>query len=331
MIRSLCLLFLLCLSLAACAPRGYLHLVSEDESAVTGQHIQTVFVASNRVPRVENGVQFGPQRARETHFARLDVSVPPVHEKGRIEWPGNAPADPVQHFVLADAAAYTGPRSFLSALSQAPGGRDEVILFVHGYNVNNAEAAYRLAQIAHDYEATVPVISFSWPSEGAPGGYVYDRDSVTYSRDALERLLLELTGSGRRVLVVAHSMGSQLVMESLRQMSIGRRGAALRKLSGVALISPDIDPEVFVRQARRITPFPQPFMLAVSARDRVLGLSAWLAGKPRRLGAITSGDGLGGLPVQIVDLTPFTGLRAGGHDAAFSAPRAITLLRGLSR
>lgn len=314
-----------------CAPRGAVQLVADPVPAAAEATVQPVFVASNRMALVENGVQFGPARSDRTHFARLDISIPPVHVPGRIEWPESQPADPMQHFVVTSAARYGTQSAFLNALSDQPGGRDEVILFVHGYNVNHAEAAYRLAQIAHDFEATVPVISFSWPSEGHPRGYVYDRDSVIYSRDALENLLLDLTGSGRKVLLVAHSMGSQLVVETLRQMSIGGRGAALRHLSGVALISPDIDPEVFVRQARRIKPFPQPFMLAVSARDRVLGLSAWLAGQPRRLGAITSGDGLEGLPVQIVDLTPFTGLRAGGHDAAFTAPRAIALLRGLSR
>ncbi|MDA7430301.1 alpha/beta fold hydrolase [Primorskyibacter aestuariivivens] len=324
---------LLCVAaVAGCAPRGFLQRVPEPVAVPAAEAVvQPVFVASNRMALVENGVQFGPLRSDRTHFSRLDISIPPLHESGRIEWPEGQAASPEQHFVLKSAVSYGNTKTFDNALSAAPGGRDEVILFVHGYNVNHAEAAYRLAQIAHDYEATVPVISFSWPSEGSAGGYVYDRDSVIYSRDALETLLLELTGSGRKVLLVAHSMGSQLVVETLRQMSIGGRGAVFRHLSGVALISPDIDPEVFMRQAQRIKPFPQPFVLAVSARDRVLGLSAWLAGKPRRLGAITSSDGLEGLPVQIVDLTPFTGLRAGGHDAAFTAPKAIALLRGLSR
>ena len=329
--KRLMLVVLFVASVTGCAPRGMFQSVAAPVTPAVEATVQSVFVASNRMALVENGVQFGPLRSERTHFARIDISIPPGHEPGRIEWPKDKPADPMQHFVVNSAASYGNETSFLNALSDAPGGRDEVILFVHGYNVNHAEATYRMAQIAHDYEATVPVISFSWPSEGHPRGYVYDRDSVIYSRDALETLLLELTGSGRKVLLVAHSMGSQLVVETLRQMSIGGRGAAFRHLSGVALISPDIDPEVFVRQAQRIEPFPQPFVLAVSARDRVLGLSAWLAGKPRRLGAITSGDGLEGLPVQIVDLTPFTGLRAGGHDAAFTAPKAIALLRGLSR
>lgn len=288
-------------------------------------------MASNRVPRLESGVQYGSGRAPETRFSRLDISIPPIHEAGQIEWPKDAAADPARHFALAEAASYRSARGFLRGIDQAPGGREEAIVFVHGYNVNHAEAAYRVAQIAHDFDAQVPIVSFSWPSEGSPGGYVYDRDSVIYSRDALEGLLLDITRGGRDVLLVAHSMGSQLVMETLRQMSIGGRGGRLGDLAGVALISPDIDPEVFVRQARRITPFPEPFVLVTSSRDRVLGLSAWLSSQPRRLGAITSKDALGGLPVRIVDITAFTSLRAGGHDAAFTAPQAMAILRKLSR
>lgn len=324
------LFFLMIIGLAACTPRGTLQSVLSPGGIVGETEVQPVFVASNRAPLAGSGIQFGPQRADNVYYSRLNISIPPVHQTGYIEWPGEDVPDPAQHFVLAGAESYRTFSALDREMARAKGGQREVIVFVHGYNVKHAEAAYRLAQIAHDFQANVPVLSFSWPSEGEARGYAYDRDSVIFSRDALETLLMDLTRDGRKVLLVGHSMGSQLVMETLRQMSIGGRGATLRRLSGVALISPDIDPDVFVRQGQRIKPFPQPFLLVTSQRDRVLGFSAWVAGKPRRLGAITSDDALGGLPVQIVDITPFTGLRAGGHDAAFTAPQAISILRKLS-
>lgn len=317
-----CLLILCLAALAACAPRGAFHLVRGAE----GDAVRQVFVTSNRLPLVDHGVQFTPERGSALSFGRVDVSIPTSHADGRIEWPHGDTPDPQRHFVVSAAYAYPRMDAFLGALDAAPGGRDEVIVFVHGYNTNSSEATFRLAQMAHDFDAKVPVISFSWPSEGLASGYAYDRDSVIYSRDALEDLLLALT-RGRRVMVVAHSMGSQLVMEVLRQISIAGQGAALRRISGVALISPDIDPEVFKAQARRIRPFPQPFLLMTSARDKILDLSAWIAGRPRRLGAITSAEGLEGLPVIIVDLTDYAEPRGSGHQTAFTAPAAIELLR----
>ena len=129
--------------------------------------------------------------------------------------------------------------------------------------------------------------------------------------------------------IIAHSMGGQLVMETLRQMAISGRGQALRHVSGVALISPDIDEDVFKRQASRIAPFPQPFMIMVSSNDRVLELSALLTGKPARLGSIEDPARLAPLPVEVIDLSNIAGGDRVGHSTAFTAPAAIRLLRDL--
>ncbi len=316
-------LLLAVLALAACGPRGVLQLVRGTDVGV----VQPIFVASNRALRHEGGVQFSGRRGDALHFARLDVSVPPAHRDGKVERaaPGVAP-DPGRHFVLSGAYAYPTLGAFVRGVAQAPAVRDEVFVYVHGYNTNNAEAAYRLAQMAHDFDADVPVISFSWPSGADPRGYVYDRDSVIHSRDALEELLAALTRE-TQVYLVAHSMGSQLVMETLRQISIAGNMRVLRRVSGVTLISPDIDPDVFAAQARRIRPFPQPFILMTSTRDTILDLAAWVAGRPRRLGEITSADDLDGLPVIVVDLSDYAETGATGHDTAFTAPRAIEFFR----
>lgn len=318
-----------------CAPRGVLHFLPGTK--VDGAAVQRVFVATNRNlsspddPRFV-AQSFGATRVAALHYARLDISIPPTHEEGQIEWPPKARVDPSRQFVVTDSQRLPDEDAFLRAIDAAfPPGGNEVVVFVHGYNVNNAEAVYRLAQIGHDFEARGPVVAYSWPSAGSPRGYVYDRDSVIFSRDGLETLLTDLTEGGRRkVLLVAHSMGTQLVMEVLRQMSISGNSKVLRRLSGVALISPDIDEDVFRRQAARISPFPEPFLLAVSQDDVFLNISAWLTGKPERLGSIGNSDALSDLPVQVVDLSGLHGGDRGGHITAFTAPAAIDLLRRLA-
>ncbi|WP_186009214.1 alpha/beta hydrolase [Tropicibacter naphthalenivorans] len=326
------MLFLCVLTLSACAPRGAVLLLRD--VPLGAESVRSVFIATNRHPARENEdamfrQQFGQTRDPALRFARIDISIPPAHVPGKIEWPRQAP-DPARHFLARGEARYADAAAFLADLN-AQGTRDEVVLFVHGYNVNNAEAVYRLAQIAHDFDAKVPVIAYSWPSAGDARGYVYDRDSVIFSRDGLEDLLVTLTGDGQRVLVVAHSMGSQLVMETLRQLSISGKGQVLGRLSGVALISPDIDSDVFVQQARRIAPFPQPFALVTSAQDHILDLSARLTGKPARLGQIRNTEALDGLPVDLIDLSEIEGGDRGGHSTAFTAPAAISLLRSLDQ
>ncbi|MBY6115468.1 alpha/beta fold hydrolase [Mameliella alba] len=327
------ILFVLSFALIGCSPRGSVTVVGGFKPAALGASLQPVFVASDRRV-IGDGSQalphhsFGAERDTELRYGRLDISIPPVHQPGQIEWPRHDPPDPAPHFVTRSGERYANQYAFLRDIPRV-GPAQDVVLFVHGFNVNNAEAVYRLAQIAHDYETDVPVISFSWPSAGDARGYVYDRDSVIFARDDLESLLTGLAADGRRILIVAHSMGGQLVMETLRQMSISGKGGALRQLSGVALISPDIDEDVFLRQSRRISPFPQPFMIMVSTRDRALGLAAFLTGKPSRLGSIQDPSRLGNLPVEIIDLSDIEGGDRAGHSTAFTAPAAIRLLRDL--
>ncbi|SMX36690.1 alpha/beta hydrolase [Maliponia aquimaris] len=325
---------ILSLSIVGCAPRGVITVVQGFMPDRYGATVQRVYIASNRhldaeAPDEALNQTFGESRDAVLRYGHMDISIPPVHEIGRIEWPEDQTPDPARHFVARSGERYANQQAFLRALPRN-NGRPDVVLFVHGFNINNAEAIYRLAQIAHDFETDDPVISFSWPSAGDPRGYVYDRDSVIFTRDDLETLLKGLSAANRRTLIVAHSMGSQLVMETLRQMAISGSGAALADLSGVALISPDIDEDVFLRQASRIKPFPQPFLIIVSTRDRALSLSAFLTGTPTRLGSIQNPARLANLPIDIIDLSSIEGGDRTGHSTAFTSPVAIRLLRDLA-
>src|SRR5256885_2189020 len=61
---------------------------------------------------------------------------------------------------------------------------------------------------------------FSWPSKAQLFDYGYDRESAMWSRDALEQVLSGLITSPAvgRVHIVAHSVGTMLTMEAIRQI-----------------------------------------------------------------------------------------------------------------
>ncbi|MGP6085580.1 alpha/beta hydrolase [Antarctobacter jejuensis] len=332
--RFIIVFFCLSVALTGCAPRGAITALTGLTTLPEGATVQRVFIATDRTvaDNAEDGQlveqRFGETRYPALNYGHIDISIPPTHVPGQIEWPRNQHPDPAKHFVALSGDRYAQQRGFLRALPR--NSRSEVVMFVHGFNVNNAEAVYRLAQIAHDYEADVPVISFSWPSAGDARGYVYDRDSVIFARDDLETLMTGLARDNRRVMIVAHSMGGQLVMETLRQLSISGKGHVIDSVVGVSLISPDIDEDVFLRQAKRIEPFPQPFNIMVSTRDRALTLAALLTGKQERLGSIQDPSRLASLPVDIIDLSDIDGGDRAGHSTAFTAPDAIRLLRRLA-
>lgn len=312
--------------LAACAPRK----AAQYAEPFAGATTERIFVVTERALD-RTGNVFGEKRPEGLNYFRADVSIPPGHLPGRIEWPGNGKADPARHFAITDIDVFDSRPGFARAATGAIPGR-ETLVFVHGYNNTLSEALYRLAQIRADFDPGVPAVLFSWPSAGDPRGYIYDRDSVLYSRDALEDVLVSLQAvPGERVFLAAHSVGAQLVMEVLRQAALRGDRRFLNRISGVVLMSPDIDPDLFRRQAAAIGELPQPFLIFVSREDKALGLAGWLTGRKPRLGRIDGPAAVAGLDVQVID---FTGLGDGeglNHSVATTSPAAISMLRGMIR
>lgn len=320
----------LVLALAACAPRGAL---TVDPTAGSTGLVESIFVGTTRSVDPEQQV-FGTQRLRDaTTFARYDISIPPDRNPGEINWPPKqGRADPGRHFLTTGAVLYDNAAAFRSdlgtALARQQRGQREVTVFVHGFNNTFAEGLYRIAQLSHDLDLPGVSVHYAWPSMGHPLGYVYDRDSALFARDGFERLLDEIAAAGaERILIVAHSMGAGLTMETLRQMAIRRNTRVRDRLAGVILISPDIDVDVFHGQARALEPLPQPFVIFTSRRDRALALSARLTGRRERLGNLAGMSAISDLQVTLVDVGAFS--TGAGHFTLGNSPTLIRLLGGI--
>ncbi len=314
--------------LAACAPRGELTMMPEARGVgVT----RGVFVATTRGMDLQTG-QFTGDRQPANRFARLDISIPPDRKSGEISWPkpGHV-ADPETQFVTLFQRFYaTGPefRGALSAaLSVDRRGQREAVVYVHGFNNTFTEGVYRIAQLSHDLEMPGVAVHYSWPSLGKPLAYVYDRDSALFARDGLQALLQEVAGAGAdRIVLVGHSMGCALIMETLRQIAIQQDSATLNRLKGVILISPDIDVDVFRSQALRVGELPQPFLIFTSQRDRALALSARLTGQKDRLGTLEDVSRVADLEVTLFEVGAFS--TGSGH---FTPGDSAVLIRLLGR
>lgn len=315
------LLVALCIAVA-CAPRGR---ITYDPQAAGVGMVEQVYVGTMRAALPEGG--FGTERSETPTYARYDISVPPVRKLGSIDWPPrHGKPDPRRHYLTTAAKSYPETRAFrkdLAADLRKTGG--EAVVFVHGYNNNFSEGLYRVAQLAHDLEIPGVEVHYSWPSAANPLGYVYDRDSAIFARDGLSQLLNEIEDAGAtRILLVAHSMGSALTMEALRSLALRGDKATLAKLSGVILISPDIDVDVFREQAKAIGALPQPFLIFGSNRDRVLRFSAGLTGQKERLGSLSDLERLADLKVTFLDVGAFA--KGSSHFLVGDSPSLILLL-----
>jgi esterase/lipase superfamily enzyme len=267
----------------------------------------------------------GPDYVRA---AVVDVSIPPTHVAGRIDY--DPSGDPRRSFAIPRARDLGGPDGIVRAALADLGPGEDVHVFVHGYNNTAAEALFRHAQMAHDFGggAAGPQITFHWPSAARALGYVADRDATLAARNDLADLLSRLTARAPgRVVLVGHSMGAFLSMEALMRME-ARRSGAVARLGRVALVSPYISIDVFLSQLDVVGPRPDAFVVVTSQADRVLGLSARLSGQPERLGTISDTERLRGRGIGLVDLTAFAG-RGDAHLTAATSPGAIALIRGL--
>ena len=316
---------LLVLTLAGCSDRARI----DSADPAPGATLVPVLVATTRATDAPPGGP-GTQRNAELGYGRYTVAIPPAHRPGRLERPrGRAAADPAQHFTLAAAEPMAAPafrQAVAAALAQETRPQREVVIFVHGFNTTFIEGVYRVAQLRNDLNLPGVIAHYAWPSLGAPLAYAHDRDSVLFARDGLAAMIAEVAQVAPRVILIGHSMGTQLIMETLRQMALD--GSLNRvPLGGVILLSPDIDVEVFRSQARRIDRLPQPFLIVTSRRDRVLQLSAALTGQPDRLGNLSDPARLADLPVTLVDITAF-GARD-GHFTVAQSPALIGLLSQL--
>ena len=294
---------------------------------------QEVFIGTSRAVDPETG-RFGGGRVPVDSFARYVVQVPPDREPGSIEWPreGRDP-DPMRHFLTVEEQLFDEVGDFRAALTRTirdlPRGEREVIVFAHGFNTTFAEGLYRIAQLDHDLELPGVSVHYSWPSRGKPFAYLEDRDSAVFARDGYETLLNEIVAAGaERIVIVGHSMGSLLTMEALRQIAIDGNRRVFNRISGVVLISPDIDVDLFHQQASRIGELPQPFYVFTSQRDRALALSSRISGQRERLGNLRSPEEVADLEVTLIEVGDFaTGT---GHFAPGDSPALIGILGRLA-
>jgi esterase/lipase superfamily enzyme len=292
---------------------------------VPGARQHSIFIATTR--EAENG-SFGSKRSHVVAHGRIDMSVPPGHQIGRIERASRGLPNPEKDFASTGYASYTDPALFSAAVSadtKARGGR--VLVFVHGYHNTFDAAVYRATQLVADSGYAGTPILFSWPSAGRTLDYVYDNNSATASRTALEETLRLVAKSGAtRVDIIGHSMGAWVTMEALRQLAIAGDRDLGGKLGDVVLASPDIDVDVFKSQMRRYGEPKNPFFVMVSRDDRALALSRFIAGDRSRVGDFAEDAELASLGVNVMDVTGSQSGDAFNHARFADNPVLVQLL-----
>ena len=281
------------------------NVVEAPASAIAATH--DIYVATTReAAKAEPRQVFAGERSLRTQYARIDVSVPKIHQVGQIERAkGRADSNPAKHFTATRATLYGNAKEFEQAVGADIARSDgRVLVFVHGYNNGFDDGVYRLTQIVQDTAYPGTPVLFSWASSGKTTGYIYDKESANAARDDLEATLRLLAKTkAKSIDIIAHSMGNWVAMEALRQLAITGDRDLSGKLGYVVLASPDIDVDVFKKQMIRYGKPKRPFTVLLSADDRALRASSFISGAKPRVGDYGNASDLAQYGVTVVDLT----------------------------
>jgi esterase/lipase superfamily enzyme len=278
----------------------------------------TLLVTTTRKP-VNGGRAkpwFGPERASTMTVARAKL-VPPDDSRFSLAAVGLA------DWRLDAVERVSGEVGDLFA--QAGGG--DVLIYVHGFNQTFETAALDAARLSDAIKFRGRTMVFSWPSKAGLFDYAYDRDSAMFSRDDFERVLASIVSapSPGRVHIVAHSMGTMLTLESLRQL-YGRYGDTVTgRIGAVVFAAPDIDMDVFSSAVSRIGPLAGKITVIASTNDRALALSGRLAGGMTRVGAAEKAA-IAQLGVRVVDASD-VGWGIINHDLFLSNEEVQRVIR----
>ncbi|QDV83206.1 alpha/beta hydrolase [Planctomycetes bacterium TBK1r] len=267
-----------------------------------------------------------------------EVTVPDTHQRGMVERPSllrfEIREDQQEHIVLTSAVELSDSdfeRRLAETVALSPS--QDLLVFIHGYNVDFQSAIRRTAQIAVDLPFEGVPVCYSWPSQGTLLGYTVDENNAAWTQTHLKQFLLDLAhqSGARSINVVAHSMGNRptagALVEIGWQQQFDTEPSPL--FDRVVLAAPDVDADRFRRDlAPALTSIAEHVTLYASSDDQALIASKQVHGYPR---AGESGDDIVVVPgVETIDVSGID-LSLLGHSYYGDAPSMLQDLYQLVR
>lgn len=234
-----------------------------------------VFIGTNRGLWDETAEKPSVNRVLDhPHYGRANVTIPRKPRERAASLPalpwrknrdGEQPAAAVDSEPLTSNEFLTGVCGQLQRSRQ-----NDLLLFVHGFNVRFDEAVICAAQLALNMPFNGAVVTYAWPTQG--GVFNYDADepinhaSVTPFMEFLQTLRTGVPAE-TRITILVHSMGNRIVMDALDRMPPPR---GEKPISQVVLCAPDVGRTDFERWAPGVLAQSERVALYSNASDSAL-------------------------------------------------------------
>jgi esterase/lipase superfamily enzyme len=245
-----------------------------------------VFFATDRKPTGDPKPSgfFGTDRGQLV-VGTATVTLPANRRPGEINSPSwlrlEFRQDPSKHVMLQDVSVLSRGVAFDSLRASVKRSKDKAALvFVHGFNVKFPDALRRTAQLAYDLGFDGAAIAYSWPSKGRAFDYPADLNESEWSAPDLAEFLQQLFAQTGvlRVEVIAHSMGSRVLMNALDRLD---RSKAAVRFDQVVLAAADIDRDILSDDLKRVSRLANRFTLYASSQDAAMVVSRTVNAHPR--------------------------------------------------
>ena len=267
--------------------------------------------ATDRLRRVDApfGADFSRERASDDdlQFGHATVTIPRDHRLGELEAPSwlylEFRPDTNKHVTLQRSEAI-GRTQFFRDLHAAADGND-VLVFIHGYNVTFEDALRRTGQLAYDLQFKGPAVAYTWPGQDSPARYLVAESNVDWCKPHLTKFLTEIAeqSGARRIHVIVHSLGNRIFAHAVDSI-VTANPARKALFHNVVMAAADIDVDEFKQLAAKMKQSTDSLTLYVSQSDKALKASKDLA-KYARVGqggkSVVLLTGIDTIDVTLVD------------------------------
>lgn len=272
-----------------------------------------VYIATNRKLEGTNfgcsNLTFGVDREERLKDSQYRigvcrVNVPKNHTTGEVKFENDPRSDSHQFYKMVGVKGILEDQ-FLTHLKQS---KRIPLIFVHGFNVRYQDAILRVAQIAYDLKYQGPVLLFSWPA-GARDGfldetlinktYQANKENAQLSVKAFKNYLQKFFVNKIPVNIVVHSMGHQVALPALKELSIKNSGSDFL-VNELILNAPDYEVYNFQETASLVKKITKRITLYCSYNDKAMVASSSY-NKNVRLGACANIDDVDTINVGQID------------------------------
>ncbi len=250
-------------------------------------------------PTAHDATRFGNEVGQLTYgTALVDISVSKTHGERPASQEPVRPT-PQESFNVSNVASLSEDR-FFQAISNVlwqdvgsgPTTKDDVVIFIHGYNNSFRFSCVRFAQLVYDTRFEGKPVLFSWPSNGGDSlmdevagiaSYGSDLQDAKASVGSLAHVLREVAADRRKpqgapakrgdIHLVAHSMGCQLLVDALDSLK-REWPAGSRPFKSIILAAPDVDSNDLTRLVQCIRTPAERVTLYFCKADRALWASS---------------------------------------------------------